>query len=114
MNGKRYISILLILAICIGFLSGVTLHVEAASVDYVITNDGYIYNWGVRGELATFLSPKAEEYYTKHSVSYASLSSLSGSATQSAVPSSALYQKLQTIMQDDNPRYSTYADTRNL
>ena len=42
MNGKRYISILLILAICIGFLSGVTLHVEAASVDYVITNAGYI------------------------------------------------------------------------
>ena len=110
---KRSLSLLLALAICIGLLSGLTFSVSAASVDYVYGN-GYIYNWGTRGETATFLSPNAESFYEDRNITYEDLASLSGSSTLSSVPSSELYKKLQNLMSSAHKWQTSYADTRSL
>ena len=114
MNRKRIISALLILLVCVSLLAGIVPHTEAASVSYVKNSSGYVYNWGARGEISTFLSPMAEDYYEENALTYAELAALSGSANQSAVPSSALYDALQTLMQDTHTSYTNYADTRPL
>ena len=44
------------------FASVIVLPVEAATVNYVYSGN-YVYNWGQREELATFLSPMAEDFY---------------------------------------------------
>ena len=44
------------------FASVVVLPTEAATVDYVYSGN-YVYNWGAREEVATFLSPMAEDWY---------------------------------------------------
>jgi hypothetical protein len=49
--------------------------VQAASVNYVYSGN-YVYNWGERDELATFLSPMAEDFYADNGVTYAQLASL--------------------------------------
>ena len=60
---KRGISLLLVLVFCISLLPAISFNAQA-EVSYVY--DGkYIYNWGKRGEDATFLSPNAEAFYEK-------------------------------------------------
>lgn len=104
---KRSVSIVLSLILCFSMVFGFNFSAEAATVDYV-KNGNYIYNWGVREELATFLSPNAEAFYTKNNTSYAKLSALSGSATESAVPSSALYKELQSLMKKNHTYINSY------
>ena len=97
MKLKRLYCLLLALAVCISLLPGITLRADAATVDYATSSKGYIYNWGTRGETATYLSPMAESFYEDNNITYKVLSALSGSATLNAVPSSALYLELQEL-----------------
>ena len=109
----RVLSILLTLALFVGLLSGLTLQTSAATVDYVYSGN-YVYNWGTRGETATFLSPMAEDWYDKYNTSYDELSALSGSSSVSSVPSSALYKELQDLMSDAHKTITSYDDTRSM
>ena len=95
------------------FASVVVLPAQAATVDYV-TNGKYVYNWGTRETVATFLSPMAEEWYEKNNVSYEDLAALKGSSTQSSVPSSPLYLELKDLMTSNHKTITSYNDTRSL
>lgn len=116
MNWKRLTCWLLMLAVCISLLPGITLPAKAVMTedDYLVTNDGYIYNWGTQGEVATFLSPHAQAYYQENNITYASLAALSGGTTQSNAPNSALYKALQKLMTDTHTSYTNYEDTKKL
>ncbi len=95
------------------FSSLIVLPAEAATVDYVKSGN-YVYNWGTREEVATFLSPMAEAWYDKNNTDYAELSALSGSASTGSVPSSALYRELKDLMTSNHKTITSYNDTRNL
>ena len=95
------------------FVGIVVLPAQAATVNYVYS-DNYVYNWGVRDELATFLSPMAEDFYADNNVTYAQLAALSGSSTLSSVPNSALYEELHGLMYDNLTNPTSYAGTRDL
>ena len=111
---KRVWSILLALTMLVSILGSViVLPVQAATVDYVY-NGNYVYNWGQRDELATFLSPMAEDFYAGNSVSYAELSVLSGSSTNSSVPYSALFGELHELMYGNLDNPTSYDATRSL
>ena len=108
---KRSISITMALMLCISLLFSISLSTSAATVDYVYSGS-YIKNWGTREVEATFLSPKAESFYSKNNTSYNQLSSLSGSSNTSQVMSSALYKELQRIMKSNHKKITSYNDTR--
>ncbi len=102
---KKMVSLLLVFVICFGVSLGLNTPVKAAS---------YIYNWGVRGDVATYLSQQAEDFYADNNTSYAQLSALSGSSTESGVPSSALYKKLHDLMEDNHDYITSYNGTKDL
>ena len=87
--------------------------VSAADVSYVY-NGKYIYNWGTRGELATFLSPNAEDFYEDNNTSYDILSSYSGGTSQSNAHNSVLYGKLKGLMSGAHDHITNYAETKDL
>ena len=110
---KRSLAAFLLLVMLVGYFSGITIRVNAAS---------YVYNWGERGEVATELSDAAEAWYAKYNTSYAKLSAYSGASSVSSVPSSALYQQLKTLMTNahsfindygDNKTFARYTDCQN-
>ena len=110
---KRSIAVLIALVLVISLVPSSVFTASAA---------GYTYNWGIRGELATFLSDMAQAWYAKYNVSYESLSALSGSSSTSSVPSSALYTKLKSLMTnahsfinnyDKNKETAQYTDCQN-
>ncbi|MBR2320415.1 MAG: endonuclease [Clostridia bacterium] len=86
---------------------------QAATVNYV-TSGNYVYNWGERDELATFLSPMAEDFYDANNVTYTQLASLSGSSTTSSVPSSSLFSELHELMYGNLDNPTSYDATRDL
>lgn len=94
------------------FAAAFVLPVGAATVDYVYSGN-YVYNWGQRDELATFLSPMAEDFYAENNVTYAQLASLSGSSTTSNVPSSALFLELHELMYGNLDNPTSYDATRD-
>ena len=103
-------SVLMLISI---FASLIVLPAEAATVNYV--KDGsYVYNWGTREQVATFLSPMAEDWYEDNNTSYAELSALSGSSSRDSVPSSALYQELKSLMSSNHTHETSYSETKNL
>ena len=102
---KRGLSMMLVLVMLISLLSGLTIHVEAAT---------YVYNQGQRGVTATSLTASATNFYKKNNTSYDTLSALSGSATLSSVPTSALYKQLQNLMKSNHKVITSYNDTRPL
>ena len=112
---KRVLSLLLALVICIGFAPAFGLDANAATssdVNYVY--DGkYIYNWGTRGEVATFLSPNAEDFYTGN-YTYDVLSEYSGGTGKSDAPDSALYSSLQNLMKSKQTYVTSYDATKSL
>ena len=112
-NCTRVLSLLLMLTLMLGLLSGVAAPAEAATVDYVY-NGKNIYNWGHRGTTATFLSPNAEKFYQKNNITYEALSVLSGSASRDNVSSSELYKALQTLMKKNHTHITDYGETRFL
>ena len=95
------------------FASVIVLPAEAATVNYV-TSGNYVYNWGQRDELATFLSPMAEDFYDANKATYAQLASLSGSSSTSSVPDSSLYDALHTLMYENLDNPTSYDATRSL
>ena len=95
------------------FTSVVVLPVDAATVNYVYSGK-YVYNWGSRGTVATFMSPMAEQWYKDSNTSYEKLSALSGNASASSVPSSSLYQTLKTLMSGRHTHTTGYTETKDL
>ena len=81
---KRLLPMVLVLTVCVGMLSSLSFSASAATVNYVYSGK-YIYNWGTRGTLATFLSPNAEDFYEDNGVTYDELASYSGSSSISSV-----------------------------
>jgi len=106
---RRGLSLLLTLLLCLQVFSGIPMDVQAATVDYVYSGN-YILNWGTREEDATFLSPKAEAFYTT-GYTYEELSTLSGSSTTNA-SGSALYAKLKSLMSSRHTHETSYGETR--
>ena len=117
-NLTRIICIVLAAILCLGLLAGI---IPASAADLVTYRTGttgkysnVIYNWGNRGEEATFLSPNAEEFYADNNVTYEQLALLSGSSNLSSVGSSALYLELQELMQSNHKTINSYDDNKNL
>ena len=114
-NCSRILSLLLMLTLVLGLLSGITAPAEAASVNYVYSSNGkYIYNWGHRGTNATFLSPNAERFYQKNKITYDALSALAGASNVNNVPSSELYKALKQLMASNHSHITDYGETRYL
>ena len=107
---KRGISLVLILALVLSLLSVLSMAVGAATVDYVYSDgtSGYIYNWGNRGETATFLSPNAIEFYEDNNTSYTALAQLAGAAEKDNVPASELFDALHDLMYDNLDLWTSY------
>lgn len=107
---KKAFCMLLVVVMLVGMLPAV--YASAATVNYVTGNAGVyanvIKNWGIRGELATFLSPNAESFYQENGVSYAALAAKAGSADESAVPGSQLYQSLYLLMSSAHDTVTDY------
>ena len=115
---KRGLALLLVMVISIAFFPIFKLDASAAGtssdVSYVYDSTGkYIYNWGTRGEDATFLSPNAEDFYTG-SNTYDVLSTYSGGTSTSNAPSSALYKALKNLMVSEHTYQTSYNATRDL
>ena len=111
---KRSLALLLALVLCLSLMPAALVHVEAATVNYVYDSTGkYIYNWGTRGTTATFLSPKAEAFYSGKNT-YDTLSALAGGTGTSDAPKSALFAALQKLMKDAHTHQTSYQETRNL
>ena len=113
MKMKRLTAVFLTLCMVFCLLPALTMNADAATVNYRY-NGKYVYNWGTREETATFLSPMAEDFYEDNDITYEDLAALTGSATTSSVPNSALYKKLQTLMTSNHSYQTSYAATRDL
>ena len=114
MFNKRSLAWLCSVLMLVSLLSAtVVLSAQAATVDYVYSGN-YVYNWGQREEVATFMSPMAEAWYEKNNTSYEELSALAGASGTANVPSSALYKQLQTLMKSNHKNETSYADTKDL
>lgn len=110
---KRTLALLLVLVLCVSLIPAFSVSASAADVSYVYSGK-YIYNWGTRGETATFLSPNAEDFYEEKGTSYAILSSYSGGTGKSDAPSSSLYKELQSLMKGAHSYITSYAATKEL
>ncbi len=109
---KRGLSLLLIPILCISLLTAIGPNANAAEITYTY-DDEYIYNWGVRGETATFLSPNAVAFYESNA-SYDELSSYAGGTSVSNAPQSELYFALQDLMVDAHDVFTSYDGTKAL
>ena len=87
-------------------------YTSASDVKYVKVGS-YIANWGARGEVATFLSTYAKDFYSG-SCSQSALFSMSGGTSQSSAPSSELYRELKNYLTDKQSRETKYDDNKNL
>lgn len=87
-------------------------YTSAADVEYNISGR-YVANWGARGEVATFLTTYAQNFYTG-SNTFDSLSQKSGGTSQSNAPSSALYSALKSFMTSKQSYQTSYNATRDL
>ena len=117
---KRILSALMALLLVVSLLSGLTLTASAATVDYQYgsTNSDYsqysniVKNWGTREELATFLSPMAEDFYADDA--YEELVALNGASDVKVVNTSALYVALYQLMSSSHTTKNSYGESRDL
>lgn len=107
---KYGLSWILVLAVLIPVIG---IHASATEVAYA-SNEGYIYNWGTRGEQATYLSAGAKAFYQMNGASYEILSTYAGGTGQSDAPRSELYKQLQTLMASAHTYINDYNATRDL
>ena len=70
----------------------------------------YLANWGARGEVSTFLSPRAADFY-KDYAPYETLSEKAGGTWETA-PKSDLYKSLQSTMKTKHTYVIGYQTTR--
>ncbi len=87
-------------------------YTSAEQVDYQTTN-GYVKNWGARGENCTFLSTKAKSFYTS-TTSFEALSAKRGGMSTSSAPNSQLYKSLQETMKVKHTKKTNYEETKQL
>ena len=85
---------------------------EASDVNYQ-QSGSYIANWGARGEVATFLSSYAANFYTGSYV-YDVMSLLSGGTAQNNAQNSDLYRNLKSLMSQKHSHITSYGETRSL
>ncbi len=110
---KRSLALLIALMMCLSLVPALLVGVSADEFSYVYdASEKYIYNWGTRGEVATFLSPNAEKFYTD--TTYEELITYSGGTGTSDAPKSDLYNALQTLMKDAHRHETDYGETREL
>lgn len=117
---KRGFSLLLVLAMLVSLFTGLTLTANAAQptsaaeVNYV-TSGQYVYNWGKRDTVATFLTTYAESYYTG-SYTYENLSELSGSstATAAAIYNSELGSAIHSLLTSKQTYTTSYDAVKTL
>ncbi|MBO5040635.1 MAG: endonuclease [Clostridia bacterium] len=111
---KRGLAVILVLVCCISTLPFIGMQAEAAEVTYKYADNGkYIYNWGTRGTVATFMSPNAEKFYDKYT-SYDVLSTYAGGTGTSDAPNSALFKALQDMMKSAHSYITSYDATKSL
>ena len=111
---RRGLAMLIALVMCIGLLPMIQIAADAAEFQYVYDSTGkYIYNWGVREETATSLSPNAEAFYTD-GYTYDVLSAYAGGTGVSDAPNSELYRALQNFMKSKHAYQTSYDATKNL
>ena len=115
---KRGTALAMALLMCISFLPVFYIDAsaaESATVNYTYSAAGkYVYNWGTREEVATFLSPMAIDFYEDQNTSYDELSVYAGGTSQSNAPNSDLYEELQSLMKGAHATETSYDDTRPL
>ncbi len=113
---SRILSAFMALLLMFSLLSGITFTADAATVDYQYGNtDKYsnvIINWGTREEIATFLSPNAEEFYAD--TTYEELAALDGSSDLNVVNTSALYVALYELMSNAHTTKNSYKESNDL
>ncbi len=113
---KRSFAIVMTLVMCASMFFGLSFSAQAETqnvVNYVYSGN-YVYNWGEREVEATFLSPMATEFYSDNNVLISELLALSGSSTESSVPSSELYKELQKLMESNHTYTNSYEAVKNL
>lgn len=111
---KRTLALVVALAACLSFFSVFSIGTNAATVDYTYAGN-YVYNWGEREELATFLSPMAEAFYEEAgNKSFLELIEYSGGTGVADAPESELYEALQKLMKDNHSHETDYQETRPL
>ena len=111
---KRSLAMLLALVMLVAFVPVLLVNTSAEQVNYVYSNQGYIYNWGTRGTTATFLSPNAEAFYQDNNTSYDELAAYSGGTGTSDAPKSALYNALKTLMVSNHSYINAYSANNDL
>ena len=80
--------------------------------DVVYLKEGkYIANWGARGEVATFLTTYAQEFYTGINT-YEVWRDTVGGTTNQDTPSSPLYLLLKSFMTDKHTYQTSYGEIR--
>ena len=120
---NRILAGILVAALVLGLLAGLLVGVNAVAIDYVTgdptpyssSDDAYtnvIANWGQRGELATYLSDNAIDFYTAGNT-YSDLKDLADTNTATEY-NDGLYDALQDLMVDNHVKQTSYGDTRVL
>lgn len=113
---KRSLSMLMALLMVFSLCAGISFKTDAATVDYQYSStsaySNVIKNWGTREEIATFLSPNAEQFYSD--TTYEELIALSGSSDLTIVNTSALYVALNQLMKSAHQTFNTYEHTKTL
>lgn len=113
---KRSAAFLMALVLILSLLPGIQLTADAATVDYQYGStskySNIIKNWGTREEVATFLSPNAEKFYSD--TTYEELIAKDGSSNLTIVDTSALYIALNQLMKSAHKKNNTYDDTKTL
>ena len=119
---RCFLSLVLVVCLVLSMFSGVVAapsatlivttpsgYTSAAAVNYKTVN-GYLTNWGARGEDCGFLTTYAQGFYTG-SYQYSTLSKVSGGTSTSNAPSSSLYSSLQTLMVSNHTFFTKYGST---
>ena len=118
---KRSLALLLALIMLVGWMPQLSLPVAAAAEQSVVnyqtgdvssTYKNVVKNWGTRGELATFLSPMAEEFYEEGFLE--EMAALDGAASTEDVYESELYVYLQELMAANHKKNPSYDAIRDM
>ena len=117
---KRISVMLLVVCMLVGLIlpaaaapitTPATGYTSAEDVRYDTSSEGYIANWGARGEVATFISSMAATYYAS-GYTYEDLIKLSGSSDNTA-DGTALFEALHTLAVTQQKTVPGYQDLRD-